>query len=151
MEKSMMPDIAAEIRKNFELKDVDLRTYSPLTLAFIGDSIYELFIRSLVVQESNRPANKLNREKVRYVNAAAQAAIIDALYDELSPEEQDIYHRGRNAKSYTSAKNQSVTDYRKATGLETLCGYLYLAGRMDRVMWLVREGVKLINDMQVQH
>ncbi len=130
---SDIADLAGVIRDSFGLKKIDMRTYSPLALAFIGDSVYEIIIRSLVTEQSNRPANTLNKAKVHYVNAAAQAFIIDSIMDRLSEEEAAVYHRGRNAKSYTSAKNQSVIDYRKATGLEALCGYLYLAGRLDRV------------------
>lgn len=138
-------DLAGVIRDSFGLKKIDMRTYSPLALAFIGDSVYEIIIRSLVTEQSNRPANTLNKAKVHYVNAAAQAFIIDSIMDRLSEEEEAVYHRGRNAKSYTSAKNQSVIDYRKATGLEALCGYLYLAGRLDRVLELVQYGVKLLD------
>jgi ribonuclease-3 family protein len=138
-------DLAGVIRDSFGLKKIDMRTYSPLALAFIGDSVYEIIIRSLVTEQSNRPANTLNKAKVHYVNAAAQAFIIDSIMDRLSEEEAAVYHRGRNAKSYTSAKNQSVIDYRKATGLEALCGYLYLAGRLDRVLELVQYGVKLLD------
>ncbi len=138
-------DLAGVIRDSFGLKKINMRTYSPLALAFIGDSVYEIIIRSLVTEQSNRPANTLNKAKVHYVNAAAQAFIIDSIMDRLSEEEAAVYHRGRNAKSYTSAKNQSVIDYRKATGLEALCGYLYLAGRLDRVLELVQYGVKLLD------
>ena len=67
--------------------------------------------------------------------------MIEVLEEELTEEERNVYHRGRNAKSYTSAKNSSITDYRKATGLEALCGYLYLQGRMDRVLELVKNGL----------
>jgi ribonuclease-3 family protein len=142
---SDIADLAGVIRDSFGLKKIDMRTYSPLALAFIGDSVYEIIIRSLVTEQSNRPANTLNKAKVHYVNAAAQAFIIDSIMDRLSEEEAAVYHRGRNAKSYTSAKNQSVIDYRKATGLEALCGYLYLAGRLDRVLELVQYGVKLLD------
>lgn len=143
--KSDIADIAGTIRDLFCIEKIDTRTYSPLALAFIGDSVYEIIIRTLVTGLANRPANSLNKAKVRYVNAAAQAFIIDSIYDKLSEEEEAVYHRGRNAKSYTSAKNQSVIDYRKATGLEALCGYLYLSGRFDRVLELVQYGVKSLD------
>lgn len=145
MEESLNMNLAGEIRDRFGLKELDMRTYSPLTLAFIGDSVYELIIRSLVTEQSNRPANQLNKAKVHYVNAGAQAFIVDAIMDRLTEDEMAVYHRGRNAKSYTSAKNQSVLDYRKATGLEALCGYLYLDGQMMRVLELVQYGVQLLD------
>ena len=137
-----MKDLPEEIRSSFHMQPVDLRTYSPLGLAFIGDGIYDLMIRTLVMEEGNRPANELNRRKVRYVNAAAQSAIVDAIEGLLTEEEMTVYHRGRNAKSYTSARNQSIGDYRKATGLEALCGYLYLSGRTMRVLELVQYGIE---------
>ena len=97
-----------------------------------------------MVQEANRPAGQLNKIKVKYVNAAAQAKIIEFLEPELTEDESDVYKRGRNAKSYTSAKNQSVNDYRKATGLEALCGYLYLKGDMERLIELLKKGIEVI-------
>ena len=110
---------------------------SPLTLAYIGDAIYDLVIRTVVVERANRSANKLHKTVIRYVNAGTQARMITALEEELTEEETAVYHRGRNAKSYTSAKNASIADYRKATGLEALLGYLYLRGETDRLLMLV--------------
>lgn len=139
MEKGLN-SLPKEIREDFGISQKDIREYSPLTLAFIGDGIYDLIIRTIVTQKGNRPANMLNKMKVKLVNAAAQAGIIDKLIESeaLTEEEMTIYKRGRNAKSYTSAKNQSVGDYRKATGLEALCGYLYLTDRTDRILELVK-------------
>lgn len=143
MEESMT--ILNAIRQEFECKEVDIRAYSPLTLAYIGDAIYDLIIRTIVVERANRPANKLHKTVVRYVNAGTQAQMIMALEEELTEEEKAVYHRGRNAKSYTSAKNASIADYRKATGLEALFGYLYLQGRMDRLLMLVRLAFEKMN------
>ncbi len=143
MEESMM--ILNAIRQEFECKEVDIRAYSPLTLAYIGDAIYDLIIRTIVVERANRPANKLHKTVVRYVNAGTQAQMIMALEEELTEEEKAVYHRGRNAKSYTSAKNASIADYRKATGLEALFGYLYLQGKMDRLLMLVRLAFEKMN------
>lgn len=139
MEESIT--ILDAIKREFDCKEVDIRTYSPLTLAYIGDAIYDLVIRTIVVERGNSAANKLHRKAVAYVNARVQARMIDALEDELSEEEESVYHRGRNAKSYTSAKNASVIEYRKATGLEALCGYLYLQGRQERMLYLIREAI----------
>lgn len=132
------------IREAFEGKEVDIRTYSPLTLAYIGDAAYELVIRTMVVEKGNRQASQLHRLTTSYVKAQAQAAMIEALEPELTEEELAIYKRGRNAKSYTSAKNASILDYRKATGLEALIGYLYLSGREERVLFLIKEGISRI-------
>ncbi len=136
MEESLT--ILEAIKRDFDCKDVDIRTYSPLTLAYIGDAIYDLVIRTIVVERGNRSANHLHRKTVTYVNARVQAKMMDVLEEELTEEEQAVYHRGRNAKSYTSAKNASIIEYRKATGLEALCGYLYLQGEQERMLILIR-------------
>lgn len=136
MEESVT--ILEAVKRKFECGEVDIRTYSPLTLAYIGDAIYDLIIRTVVVERSNRPANKLHKTVIRYVNAGTQARMIMAIEEELTEEEKAVYHRGRNAKSYTSAKNASIADYRKATGLEALFGYLYLQNKTDRLLTLVR-------------
>ena len=125
------------IKRRFDCKETDIRTYSPLTLAYIGDAIYDLVIRTVVVERANRSANQLHKMTTRYVNARTQAQMIEVLEEYLSEEETAVYHRGRNAKSYTSAKNASIAQYRKATGLEALFGYLYLQDKMDRLLSLV--------------
>lgn len=136
--------ILEAIKSDFNCRDIDIRTYSPLTLAYIGDAIYELVIRTIVVERSNTSANNLHKKAVRYVNAGTQAQMIEALREELSEEERAIYKRGRNAKSYTTAKNASVIDYRKATGFEALCGYLYLTGRQERMLVLIRSAIEKV-------
>ena len=122
-------------------READIRTYSPLALAFLGDGIYSLAMRTLVVAKGNRQAEKLHRETSRLVCAGAQAAVGDALRDILTPEEYTIYKRGRNANPYHHAKNATAEEYLKATALEALCGYLYLRGETERMMALLREGL----------
>ena len=134
MEESL--SLSNRIRELFALKEVDMKSYSPLTLAYIGDAAYELVIRTMVVEKGNRQANQLHKITTSYVKAQAQAAMIEALEMDLTEEELAVYKRGRNAKSYTSAKNASILDYRKATGLEALIGYLYLSGREERAQSL---------------
>ena len=128
------------IRAQFDLEEVDLRTYSPLTLAYIGDGIYDLIIRSLVVGKGNTRANELHKKNSGIVKAQTQARMIELLEKDLTDLEADVYRRGRNAKSPTTAKNASVGDYRKATGFEALMGYLYLTDQMDRMMKLIKLG-----------
>lgn len=135
--------LLAKIRETFPGKLQDIRSYSPLTLAYIGDAIYDLVIRTVVVGRANRPAGELHHITIRYVSAGAQARIVEALMDSFTEEEQAIYRRGRNSKPHTTAKNASVSDYMKATGFEAVLGYLYLSDRMDRVLWLVRTGLAL--------
>ncbi len=146
MEESIA--IIDAIKETFECKETDIRTYSPLALAYIGDAVYDLVIRTIVVERGNKSANNLHKQTVAYVNARVQARMADALQSELTEEEETVYHRGRNAKSYTSAKNASVIEYRKATGLEALCGYLYLTGRQERMLQLIRAAIEQIG-MQI--
>lgn len=146
MEESIA--IIDAIKETFECKETDIRTYSPLALAYIGDAVYDLVIRTIVVERGNKSANNLHKQTVAYVNARVQARMADALQSELTEEEETVYHRGRNAKSYTSAKNASIIEYRKATGLEALCGYLYLTGRQERMLQLIRAAIEQIG-MQI--
>lgn len=131
-----------EIHKTFPGKQQDVRTYSPLTLAYIGDAVYEVIIRTVVVERANRPANALHHDTVKYVSAGAQSKIIQALMEELTEEEQAVYRRGKNSKPHTTAKNASLSDYLKATGFEAVIGYLYLTGQMGRALELVKLGIK---------
>ena len=124
----------------------DICSYSPLTLAYIGDGVYELVVRSMIVTEANAPVNKLHKKSSELVKAETQAKM--ALYfrdnDLLSEEELRVLKRGRNAQSYTKAKNASVSDYRWATGFEALIGYLYLSNENDRMLEIIAMGLKLI-------
>ena len=117
------------------------RQYSPLTLAFMGDSVYEREIREYVVREGNFPPNELNRRSSFLAKAATQAKMAHLLEASLTKEEADILRRGRNAHSATMAKNATVSDYRLATGLEALFGYLYLSGDEARAKELIAAGV----------
>lgn len=137
-------NLLQKIKQEFGCKDVDLRTYSPLTLAFLGDCVYDIIIRTVVVERGNRAPQGLHKKKSYLVNAKTQKELVESIQDLLTTEEEDIYRRGRNAKSYTSAKNASIGDYRKATGFEALLGYLYLDDKMDRVLFLVKEGLNRI-------
>ena len=134
--------LLSQIKEQFACEPVDVRTYSPLTLAFIGDCVFDLIIRTVVVERGNRAANGLHKTKSAIVKAQTQAEMIELLLPELTSEEESVYRRGRNAKSYTTAKNASVGDYRKATGFEALIGYLYLQDDMDRVLCLVKKGLQ---------
>ncbi|MBQ1802515.1 Mini-ribonuclease 3 [Lachnobacterium bovis] len=137
--------IDSKIRDYFDVKDVDIRTYSPLTLAYIGDGIYDLVIRSIIVGRGNTKASKLHMRTSQIVKANAQAQVIEAIEDLLTEEEEEIYKRGRNAKSPTMAKNASMKDYRKATGFEALVGYLYLQDRFERILELTKIGLEKTN------
>lgn len=111
----------------------DLRSLSPLTLAFVGDSVYDLLVRQYLVTLANRPVKELNSMKVTLVNCKSQADSAKAIIESLTDEEMDVYKRGRNAKVNSSSKHSSIIDYHSATGLEALFGYLYLSGDTDRI------------------
>lgn len=128
----------------FDCEIKDIRTCSPLTLAYIGDAVYDLLVRTVVVERANRSPKDLHRTTVKYVNAATQARMIEAIEADLTEEEMAVFHRGRNAKSATSAKNASIVDYRKATGFEALVGYLYLQNDMERAVELIRIALEKI-------
>ena len=131
-----------KLKREFECDDVDLRTYSPLTLAFLGDCVFDLIIRTVIVERGNRAPESLHKKKSAVVKAQTQAKMAEALLEELSEEELTVYKRGRNAKSYSVAKNASVSDYRKATGFEALLGYLYLQDKEDRIIELVKTSLQ---------
>ena len=114
------------------LTQAQVRQYSPLALAFLGDSVYEILVREYLVREANRPAAKLHEQKIQLVCAAFQAQAIDRLLPLLTEEETAVYKRGRNANN-TVPRHTSAQDYHKATGLEALFGYLHLLGEQARL------------------
>ena len=128
----------SELRELFGLKDPDIRSYSPLTLAYIGDGVYELVIRTILVKKGNCPVNRIHRKASSLVKASAQSAIMEKIEGHLTQEEHDIYRRGRNAHSPTMAKHDTMADYRRATGFEALMGYLYLKEEYTRILTLIR-------------
>ena len=128
----------------FPGKRQDIRSYSGLTLAYIGDVVYDLVIRTVLVSRANRPVNDLHRMTIRYVSANAQSKMVQALQESFTEEEQSVYRRGKNAKPHTTAKNASTADYLRATGFEAVIGYLYLTGDMERVLYLVKKGIELV-------
>jgi ribonuclease-3 family protein len=109
--------------------------YSPLVLAYMGDAVFELYIRAMLVGEANTSVNELHRRARKYVSAGAQAKMYHRVVEHLSDEEHAVIKRGRNAKSHT-IRNAPVNDYRHATGLEALFGYLYMKGEHSRARWL---------------
>lgn len=106
---------------------------SPLQLAYIGDAVYELFIRNYIVSRKKVSVHQLHKESISYVKAKGQKDILFKIKDDLTEEEWNTVKRGRNAKSGTIPKNADVQDYKYATGFEALIGYLYLLKRYDRL------------------
>lgn len=121
--------------------DAEINSFSPLSLAYVGDAVYEVYVRSYVTQSGNMPVNKLHRTATHYVSAKAQSAIIHSIMDNLTEEEVAVFKRGRNAHSYTSAKNADIVDYRHATGFEALIGYLFMLKRFDRLNEIIKMSI----------
>ena len=134
----MEKNLNSYFKEQFGLEGNDIRTYSPLTLAYIGDAIFDVIIRSILVNKGNTAVNKLHKRASGVVNARMQADMINAIMDDLTDEERDIFRRGRNAKPHTKAKNASTMEYLEATGLEAVVGYLYLTDQMERICELVK-------------
>lgn len=122
----------------------DVREYSPLALAYIGDAVYEVVIRTVVIGMGNAPVNRYHQTTKSYVQATAQAQFYNHIKEILTEKEADIFKRGRNAKSSSSAKNTDIITYRHATGLETLVGYLYVEGNMERITELITYGLEKV-------
>lgn len=140
MEESIK-GLEKQFRETFELEAVDLKTYSPLTLAYIGDAIYELMIRSIIVEKGNAPVNKLHKRSSQLVKAKTQAEAAIKLQEVFTEEEMTVYKRGRNTRSHTMAKNAEMVDYRMATGFEAVMGYLHLKQEYGRMLELIYLGI----------
>ncbi|WP_123054748.1 Mini-ribonuclease 3 [Clostridium sp. JN-1] len=132
------------LKNKFVKKDV--KNLNPLVLAFIGDAVYEVFIRTYLVEKNrNMSVHKLHVKAIEFVKAHAQSEFIKNIEQELTEEELCIFKRGRNSKSGTVPKNADVREYRYATGFETLIGFLYLTNEEERLNYLL----KLIIDLKM--
>lgn len=119
--------------ERFYNKNCDVNNLSPLTLAFMGDTVFDLFVRERLICQANRPVNKLHNLASKTVNAASQAEAVKKIMDILTEEEQAVFRRGRNTHTNHKAKNATEGDYHYATGFEALFGYLYLKGNIERL------------------
>lgn len=135
----------------FALPCHDLKEYSPLTLAYIGDAAYEMVVRTILVRRANQQVNKLHKMASALVSAEHQSKMVTVLEKVFTEEEEQVYKRGRNAKAGTRSRSASITEYRRATGLEAVIGYLYLKGEYDRIVDLMEmalEHVSMTGKMQ---
>lgn len=146
MDESVIWQFDSYLEELFDLKEVDIQSYSPLVLAYIGDSIYDLVIKTMVINEGNAQVQKLHQKTSSLVQASTQSQMMRTMQEHLTEEERGVYKRGRNAKSVSPAKNQSVTDYRRATGFEALMGYLYLKKDWKRLLELIKIGLDSIKE-----
>ncbi len=137
-------------RQMMHLEKADARQYSPLVLAYVGDAVYEIMVRTKMVSAGNLPVNKLHKNSSHLACAGTQAKIIKALEDELTEEEHAVFKRGRNAKSMSSAKNASIVDYRLATGFEALVGWLFLSEQFERMTVLVSRGFAALEEEEAR-
>ena len=140
MEQSL-ESFGSWFRELYHLDKPDVREYSALTLAYIGDGVYELVIRTILVKKGNCPVNQLHKHASSLVKAGTQSKMMETLEPILTEEELAVYKRGRNAHSPTMAKHATMADYRRATGFEALMGYLYLKEDYSRIVELVRKGI----------
>lgn len=125
---------------NYEFKNKDPHMAAPLTLAYIGDAIWEIYVRSRTIEERpDMPVNKLNRTVVGFVKAHGQCVALDGIVESLTEDELYAFKRGRNANSHTVAKNASLADYRHATGFEALLGYVYMSNDAERLNELMEK------------
>ncbi|MEE1087186.1 MAG: ribonuclease III domain-containing protein [Schaedlerella sp.] len=148
MDESIKLEFQDYIETVLQLKEVDIKSYSPLVLAYIGDCIFDLIIKTMVISKGNKAVQKLHKETSSYVQASAQSKMMRVMQPCLTEEEHSVYKRGRNAKSVSPAKNQSITDYRRATGFEALIGYLYLKKDYARLMDLIKTGLDSLENEQ---
>ncbi len=116
-----------------KIMGTDPKLLSPGTLAFMGDAVYELYVRQRLVERANMPVNKLHKLAVEKVRASFQSNAYSVIEAQLTEEEQNIWKRGRNANNIRAPKNADLVEYRRATGLEALFGYLFLLGRRERL------------------
>lgn len=140
-------DFLAYCKESLKLQEVDPCSYSPLALAYIGDGVYELIIRTKVINHGSMQVNKMHKKSASLVKAETQANLIKVLEEELTPDEQAVYKRGRNAKSVSSAKHATMIDYRMATGFEALMGYLYITEQFKRMITLISHGLERIGEL----
>lgn len=132
---------------NFSKESPDIRSYSPVVLAYMGDAVLETVIRTVLVSRYTNKVSDINKKCSSIVKATTQARIVRLLLDEevLTEEEKSIYRRGRNANTFTSAKNAGISEYKMSTGFEAVLGYLYLSERTDRLLYIVKTGLELLN------
>lgn len=128
--------------ESLEIKEVDVKTYSPLSLAYVGDTVYDFFVKYYLVLQGNRGVNEFHNRSKKFVKASEQAAILEKLTPILTEEELRVVKWGRNAKSVSSPKHADRSDYQKATSFECLLGYLLLSKSYERLMFIIVEGIK---------
>lgn len=134
------------IREAFDLKPASLKSLPTLSLAYVGDAVYELIVRTVLIERSGGKNGALHRKAISYVSARSQALMAEYLKPFLTEEEEAVFRRGKNAKPEHGAKNADEREYHLATGLEALIGYLYLDSRKERAIELIKMGFEHAGD-----
>ncbi|MCC5910792.1 MAG: Mini-ribonuclease 3 [Clostridiaceae bacterium] len=141
-----MKDFLEKLQDVETIKDEkQVKLMAPLALAYIGDAIFEVFIRNYLINKSNAGVHQLHKNTVTYVKAKAQAEIVHQLENQLTEDEWGAVKKGRNQKSASAPKNADLIDYKYATGFEALLGYLFYTGRIDRLVEIMEKSVEIIN------
>ncbi|SNS38657.1 ribonuclease-3 family protein [Anaerovirgula multivorans] len=142
-----MKDLLEKLQSQEGVRDEkEVKMMAPLTLAYMGDAVFETYIRNYLIQQSNLLVGELHKKAILYVKAKAQAEIVHQLEEQLTEEEWGIVKKGRNQKSATTPKNAELIDYKYATGFETLLGYLFFSGRIQRLIEIMEKSVAIINE-----
>lgn len=131
-----------------KLETGELRMLNPLALAYIGDGVHEMMVRTYVISKYKGTINKLNQRVVKMIKATAQAHVLREMQSFLTEEELGVAKRGRNQKSLTVPKNTSVAEYRQATGFEALLGWLFLNGEQERLVTIVAEAIRITEELE---
>ena len=127
------------------IKKIDLQTISGGSLAYIGDSVYDLYIRTYLASKSNEKSRKLHKKAISYVSAKAQSKIIDKIFEVLTDDEKAVYKRGRNTNIVTN-KHVDIIEYKKATGFEALVGYMYISGNVKRIEQIIKLAIECVEE-----
>ncbi|MEG0872634.1 MAG: ribonuclease III domain-containing protein [Clostridia bacterium] len=127
------------------IKKIDLQTVSMQTLAFIGDAVYNVYIRTYLASISNKTTGKLHKDSIKYVSAKGQSKIMDEIFENLTEEEIAAYKRGRNTNISKVTKNVDIVEYKRATGFEAMIGYLYIKGDINRLDYIVGLCIKVFS------
>ena len=145
MEESI-ENIAEIVIREFGIDDLSVDSYSPLVLAYIGDCVFEMYVRLVLISRGNMQVKKYHKDASRIVCAPAQAFMFHVIEEDLSEEEIGIYKRGRNSNPHSKAKNASRHDYMEATGFEALLGYLFLKERYERLTFLIKKSLNAFEE-----
>ena len=136
---------------NIKLSEGDIKSMQPLALAFLGDAVYEIYVREYVMAKGYRTINSMHRETIKFVRAKSQCKAVKSILPELTEAEESVVRRGRNANPHTVPKNADVEDYRYATALESLFGYLKLTGQKERLEQLMDDVIAAIEEEYESH